>query len=259
MQGRYNHWTPKTFGVLQYPINSHKSRPNTKLTRSRQKSRQYFKGTAIPTVLIIIKSDHIAWSDIVQAYKLQNNVLFTALNTSPWLLSDAVCESTDSGAEWPPVLLVKPSVTLHSYLYPLLDLCSISAYIRRRLCYYTASPNCFCCTNKHLLNVCSEIMTTKLTRHRASTSMYSLTFRVHVGTPAQYGRNGTASLQITSQTPNLHVYFIAGACVRACVRSACGVRAGSGGLPLGSATHFHNVAIATHPVHRLQIRPIVHN
>ena len=58
------------------------------------------------------------------------------------------------------------------------------------------------------------------TRHKASTSMYSLTFRVRVATPAQYGRNGTASLQITSHTPNLHVDFIAGACVR----SACGVR-----------------------------------
>jgi len=60
----------------------------------------------------------------------------------------------------------------------------------------------------------------RVTRHRASTSMYSLTFRVRVATPAQYGRNGTASLQITSHTPNLHVDFIAGACVR----SACGVR-----------------------------------
>jgi len=28
--------------------------------------------------------------------------------------------------------------------------------------------------------------------------MYMLTFRVRVATPAQYGRNGTASLQITS-------------------------------------------------------------
>ena len=36
------------------------------------------------------------------------------------------------------------------------------------------------------------------TRHRASTSMYSLAFRVRVATPAHYGRNGTASLQITS-------------------------------------------------------------
>ena len=30
--------------------------------------------------------------------------------------------------------------------------------------------------------------TTIITRHRASTSMYSLTFRVRVATPAQYGR-----------------------------------------------------------------------
>jgi len=33
---------------------------------------------------------------------------------------------------------------------------------------------------------------TDATRHRASTSMYSLTFRVRVTTPPQYGRNGTA-------------------------------------------------------------------
>jgi len=39
------------------------------------------------------------------------------------------------------------------------------------------------------------------------------------------------------------------------MRAACG---GPGGLPLGSVTHFHSVAI-TQPVHRLQIRPIVHN
>jgi len=40
------------------------------------------------------------------------------------------------------------------------------------------------------------------------------------------------------------------------MRSACG---GPDGLPLGSATHFHSVAIATQPVHRLQIRATVHN
>jgi len=48
----------------------------------------------------------------------------------------------------------------------------------------------------------------------------------------------------------------------ACVVFACGMRAaccGPGGLPLGSARHFHSVVIATLPVHRLQIRPIVHN
>jgi len=40
------------------------------------------------------------------------------------------------------------------------------------------------------------------------------------------------------------------------MRAACG---GLGGLLLGSATHFHSVVIVTQPVHRLQIRPIVHN
>jgi len=47
-----------------------------------------------------------------------------------------------------------------------------------------------------------------------------------------------------------------------CVVCVCGMRAacgGPGGLPLGSATHFHSVAIATQTMHRLQIRPIVHN
>jgi len=62
--------------------------------------------------------------------------------------------------------------------------------------------------------------------------MYSLTFRLRVATPAQYGRNGMASLHITLHTPNLHVYLIAGACVL----SAC---AGPGWLLLDSATHFH--------------------
>jgi len=48
----------------------------------------------------------------------------------------------------------------------------------------------------------------------------------------------------------------------ACVVCVCGLRAACGwpgGLPLGSTTHFHSVSIATQPVHRLQIRPIVHN
>jgi len=58
---------------------------------------------------------------------------------------------------------------------------------------------------------------------RASTSMYSLTFRVCVATPTQYGRNGTASLQITSHTQQARRFYRW--CVRACVvRAACGVR-----------------------------------
>ena len=59
--------------------------------------------------------------------------------------------------------------------------------------------------------------------------------RCALTTPPQYGRNGTASLQITSRKP-------AGALILSLVRGvfagmlgACG---GPGGLPLGSATHF---------------------
>ena len=40
------------------------------------------------------------------------------------------------------------------------------------------------------------------------------------------------------------------------VRHMCG---GPGGLPLGYAMHLHSVAIATQPVQRLQICPIVRN
>jgi len=95
-----------------------------------------------------------------------------------------------------------------------------------------------------------------LTRHKASTSMYSLTFRIRLTTPPQYGRNGTAhAAGATILSPASGVF--------AGMRSACGVlRAACGGpgeLPLGSATHFHSVAIATQPVHRLQIRPVLHN
>jgi len=44
----------------------------------------------------------------------------------------------------------------------------------------------------------------------------------------------------------------------ACVVCVCGMRA-VGLADYGWALHFHSVAIATQPVHRLQIRPIVHN
>jgi len=47
--------------------------------------------------------------------------------------------------------------------------------------------------------------------------MYSLTFRVRVATPAQYARNGTASLQITLHTPNIFTSILS--LVRACVRA----------------------------------------
>jgi len=48
--------------------------------------------------------------------------------------------------------------------------------------------------------------------------MYWLTFRVRVATPAHYGRNGTASLQITSHTQQARRFY------RSCVRNVCGVR-----------------------------------
>jgi len=84
--------------------------------------------------------------------------------------------------------------------------------------------------------------------------MYSLTFRVRVTTPPQYGRNGMAHTAGASILSPVRGVFAGMRSVH--VRHACG---GPGGLPLGPATHFHSVAIATQPVHRLQIRPVVHN
>ena len=79
--------------------------------------------------------------------------------------------------------------------------------------------------------------------------MYSLTFRVRVTTPQQYGRNGTASLQVTSRRVN----FIAGEGVFAGMRSACGVRVDTRGHPLpllqvtsGSVQYFRNAAADRH-------------
>ena len=81
--------------------------------------------------------------------------------------------------------------------------------------------------------------------------MYLLTFRIRATTPLQYGQNGTVHAAVAL------ILSPGGQSSPACVvRAACG---GPGGLPLGSATHFRSVAIATQPVHRLQIRPIVHN
>jgi len=86
--------------------------------------------------------------------------------------------------------------------------------------------------------------------------MYSLTFRVRVTTFPQYGR-----MELRVQQAR-RFYRRRGESSPACVVCVCGMRAacgGPGGLLLGSATHFHSVAVATQPVHRLQIRPIVHN
>jgi len=69
--------------------------------------------------------------------------------------------------------------------------------------------NCACCN-------CNKMAQT---RHRTSTSMYSITFSVRVTTPAQYGRNGTAHAAGASMILPARGVF---AGMR--VRHACGVR-----------------------------------
>ena len=102
--------------------------------------------------------------------------------------------------------------------------------------------------------VCTQL-STDWTRHRASRSMYSLTFRVRVTTPPQYGRNGTASLQITSRTQHARRFYRwRGESSPACVVRAVGLADYRWALP-----RISSVAMATQPVRRLQIRPIVHN
>jgi len=64
--------------------------------------------------------------------------------------------------------------------------------------------------------------------------MYLLTFRVRVTTPLQYGRNGMAHAAGMSLLSSTRGVFVGMRSVR--VRHACG---GPGGLPLGSAMHFH--------------------
>jgi len=91
--------------------------------------------------------------------------------------------------------------------------------------------------------------------------MYSLEYK-HVLANISRSRYNTPAVWTKWNGPrSRRVDFIAGEGSQsspACVVSgtACG---GPGGLPLGSATHFYSVAIATQPVHRLQIRPVVHN
>jgi len=86
--------------------------------------------------------------------------------------------------------------------------------------------------------------------------MYSLTFRVRVKTP----RSMDEMERHTQQARRFYRRWAESS--PACAVCICGMRAacgGPGGLPLGSSMHFHSIAIATQHVHRLQIRPIVHN
>jgi len=100
----------------------------------------------------------------------------------------------------------------------------------------------------------SESRVTNITRHRASTSVYSLTFRVLVTTPPQYGWNGTAHAAGASILSRARGVFASMRSTWHCVRRAVGLADYRWALP-----RITNVAIATQPVHWLQIRPIVHN
>jgi len=71
-----------------------------------------------------------------------------------------------------------------------------------------------------------NLVLTRKTRHRASTSMYSLTFRVHVTTPPQYGRNGTVHAAGASMlSPARRVCRHASCACAACVVCVSGMRA----------------------------------
>jgi len=73
--------------------------------------------------------------------------------------------------------------------------------------------------------------------------MYSLTFRVRVSTPTDYGRNGMAHAAGASMLSLVRGVFAGMCSVR--VRHACAV----GLADYRWALHFHSVAIATQPVH----------
>jgi len=99
----------------------------------------------------------------------------------------------------------------------------------------------------------SHLKLKKSTRHTASTSMYSLTFRVRVTTPPQYGRSGTAHAAGAAILSLARGVFAGMRSAWHCVRRAVSLADYRWALP-----RISSVAIATQPVHRLQIRPIVH-
>jgi len=82
--------------------------------------------------------------------------------------------------------------------------------------------------------------------------MYSLTFCIT--TSPQYGQNRKAHAAGASILSRVRGVFAGMRSAWHCVRRAVGLADYSWALPCISS-----VAIATQPVHRLQIRPIVHN
>ena len=104
------------------------------------------------------------------------------------------------------------------------DLVEISggncSYTRTYIRIIRAPPLVRLATVCLVVSDCSLLQTrtfTDETRHRASTSMYSLTFRVRATKPPQYGRNGTAHAAGASILSPARGVF-------AGMRSACCVR-----------------------------------
>jgi len=82
--------------------------------------------------------------------------------------------------------------------------------------------------------------------------MYSLTFHVRITTPMQYGENGTAHAAGMLMLALAREVFAGMCSAWHCVRCAVGLADYRWALP-----QISSFVIATQPVHRLQIRPIL--
>jgi len=97
-----------------------------------------------------------------------------------------------------------------------------------------------------------DISATIQTRHRASASMYSLTFRVHVTTPRSVDEMERRTQQVR------RLYCRRGESSPASTVCGCGVR-WAWQITAGLCHAFPSAATAMQPVHWLQTRLIVHN
>jgi len=96
------------------------------------------------------------------------------------------------------------------------------------------------------------------TRHRASTSMYSLTFCVHVMLPERHQwKPAVQAAAVMLRTPRRRPFT--GQPATPTSHIGCAILRTPPVTRLSPASSARYVAIATQPVHRLQIRPIVHN
>jgi len=84
--------------------------------------------------------------------------------------------------------------------------------------------------------------------------MYSLTFRVRVTTPTVWTKWNDLVADNVAHAAGESILSLAREYLPACVVRAVGLADYRWALP-----HISRVAIATQPVHRLQIHPIVNN